>query len=125
MDPAPKVEPKKDPAPANADYTKHMKAGNMDVQQKKYADAVKEFEAALQIMPGDAAATAALKQAKAHVAEQATADFNKHMKNGQADMQAKKYPEAVKEFEAALAIRPADKDAKAQLDQAKAQIKKQ
>jgi hypothetical protein len=53
--------------------------------------------------------------------QQATADFNKHMKNGQVALQNKKYPAAVKKFQAALAIRPGDKEATALLEQAKAQ----
>jgi superkiller protein 3 len=48
-----------------ADYNKHMAAGNAAFQQKKYADAVKEYEAALRAVPNDATATAALQQAKA------------------------------------------------------------
>jgi len=44
---------------------KILKPAQEALQQKKYADAVKEFQAALQIMPGDKAATAALDQAEA------------------------------------------------------------
>jgi len=108
-------------AAVDADYALRMQAGQAFLQKKKYADAMVEFEAALQDKPGDPAAAAALKQARAMVDQAAKdADFSKHMKAGATALQQKKYAEAIKQYEAALDDKPDSKDAAAGLKQAKA-----
>jgi epidermal growth factor receptor substrate 15 len=108
-------------AAVEADYNLQMQNGQALMQKKKYGEAVKAFETALQDKPGDTAATAALKQAQAMVDQAAKdGDFNKHMKAAAAAMQQKKYAEAIKQYEAALDDKPDNKDATAGLKQAKA-----
>ena len=47
-----------------ADYNKHLTAGNTAMAQKKYGDAIREYEAALRAVPNDPTALASLQQAK-------------------------------------------------------------
>jgi tetratricopeptide (TPR) repeat protein len=103
-----------------AEYEKHMKEGQTALQQKKYADAVKDFEAALKIKPGDVLAAASLQQAKAGISDTTAklAEYEKNMKEGQAALKAKKYAEAVREFEQALQAKPGDQAATQALRQA-------
>jgi tetratricopeptide (TPR) repeat protein len=96
-------------AKKQADFTNQMNQGQTALSAKKYDDAAKAYQAALQIMPGDAKATTGLQNAQ----------FGQHMTAGQALSAAKKYADAAKEFEAALAIFPDNADAKAALKKAK------
>jgi len=104
-----------------APFEQHLANGQAALKDKKFAEAVKEFENALKAQPDDPAAAAALKQAQAALAvavETAKADYDKHMKDGQAALKDKKYADAVKGFEDALKAIPDDAAAAAALKQA-------
>ena len=51
------------PAPQTA-FAQHMAEGQKLQAAKRYAEAVREYEAALKLQPGNAEATAALKRAR-------------------------------------------------------------
>jgi epidermal growth factor receptor substrate 15 len=109
-------------AAVDASYNMNMQNAQALLQKKKYADAIKAYEAALLDKPGDTAAMTALKQTQAQMDQGVKdADFTKHMKAAATAMQQKKYADATKEYEAALADKPDNKDAAAGLKQAKAQ----
>jgi cytochrome c-type biogenesis protein CcmH/NrfG len=55
---------KTQPPPGNTEFDKHMAEGQKAMTAKRFADAVKEFEAALKLSPNNADAAAALKRAK-------------------------------------------------------------
>jgi hypothetical protein len=101
---------KKAAAAAQQEYARWMAAGAALEKQKKWADAVAAYTAALGKMPGDARATAALRGAA----------YQLHMTNGQAAHAMKKYAEAVKSYTEALKLMPASMEAKAALDKARA-----
>ena len=94
-----------------AEYDRHMKQGNSAVQQKKFLDAAKDFEAALKVKPGDSAATTALTQVKTMLADASPtptprqAEFEKSMRDGQTALKGRKFDLAVREFEQALKSR--------------------
>jgi hypothetical protein len=51
-------------ATKGADFAQHVADGQKALTVRKFPDAVREFEAALRVMPGNADATALLKRAK-------------------------------------------------------------
>ena len=108
------------------DYDKHMRAGANALQQRRFADAIREFEGALREVPNDPTAMVALKQARAAQADNANreAEFNKRMRAGQQLMNNKKYAEAAREFEAALQLNPNDREAQAALKRARGMMGK-
>jgi tetratricopeptide (TPR) repeat protein len=106
-----------------AQYLESMKAGNAALQGKKYADAVKAYEGALQLFPTDPNAAKMLKQAqqlwnsskKTQPPPMKETDtpkiFDQAMKSGAALEKEQKYAEAVKAFQEALKLRPKDANA--------------
>jgi tetratricopeptide (TPR) repeat protein len=99
-----------------ADYEKYLAAGRAALVAERYADAVREFTAALTVMPNDAAAQEGRRQAEARLA--AMKDDAKRrdayiqmMKEGVAALKAKRYQDAVAAYEQALKLYPSDKDA--------------
>jgi tetratricopeptide (TPR) repeat protein len=105
------LDASKVPPPPNpkAEYDKHMAAGAAHEKQKQWAEAAAAYKEALKQMPGDAKATAALKNA----------EFQQHMAEGQKLAGQKKFAEAAKEYEEALKLFPDNKDAKDALKRAK------
>jgi tetratricopeptide (TPR) repeat protein len=97
-------------------YGKHMLAGRGHMEFKRYVDAEKEFQAALSDIPNDADAKNLLAQAKAGKAK---ASYDKHMLAGRGHLEFKKYADAEKEFQAALADIPGDAEAKRLLELAR------
>lgn len=108
------------------DYDKHMRAGANAMQQRRFADAIREFENALREVPNDPNAMVALKQARAAQADNANreAEFNKRMRAGQQLMNNKKFADAAREFEAALQLMPNDREAQAALKRARSMMGK-
>jgi tetratricopeptide (TPR) repeat protein len=92
------------------DYDKQIQIGSRALTARKWADAVKAFSAALDLIPNDQRATDGLSKAR----------FGQAMADGQAAMTAKRYADAVASFEKALAEMPGDPQATAALRQAKA-----
>jgi tetratricopeptide (TPR) repeat protein len=91
------------PPPNNqAAYDKQMRLGADYQKGKKYAEAVKAYEEALRLIPKDAKATSALRDAK----------YLYNMTEGQRSYNVGRYNDAVRFFDAALQLFPSSKDAK-------------
>ena len=105
---------------AKAGYDKAIAAGNKALQQKNYAEAVKDFDDALLLAPGDQVASQGKQQAADGLRLQ---KFDQAMRAGETAMAAKNYKEAVRQFELALDEKPNDPTATTKLKLAKAQIK--
>jgi tetratricopeptide (TPR) repeat protein len=77
-------------------------------KQGRYSDAVNAYRTALKLVPNDAAATAALRNA----------DFHSHLAEGQKLLAARKFPEAAREFEIAVNLDPRSNEARTLLQKA-------
>ena len=75
----------------------------------KFAEALQAYQDALKHRPNDAKATQGVRNA----------DFNNRLAEGQKHLQARRFAEAVREFEAALRIMPGNQTATDLLNQAK------
>jgi colicin import membrane protein len=107
--PPPATKPAPPPPPnPEVEYGKAMQAGATFDKQRKYADAVAAYQAALRWKPRDAKATAALRPA----------EYLQHMTDGQKLLNDRKFNDAAKEFEDALKLYPTSADAKKYLDKA-------
>ncbi|HYT87847.1 MAG TPA: hypothetical protein VEL76_03935 [Gemmataceae bacterium] len=95
------------PPPPNPAYVAQMQAGAAQEKQQKFADALKAYQAALKIVPGDAKATERVR-------------YTTHMAEGQRLHVARQFAAAVREYEAALQLVPNDPAATAALKRAKA-----
>jgi len=96
-----------------ADFKSFMQQGKDALAGEQYAQAVRAYEAALQLVPGDAAAVRALADAKGRLAKdeqekKKLAEYEDHMTAGRAAMVAQRYPDAVREFLAAQRRIPGD-----------------
>jgi tetratricopeptide (TPR) repeat protein len=112
-----------------ADYRLHMLAGKKALQDERYADAVREFLAALALMPDDLEAQQGQKQAEARIAALADKDkrqaaFADLAERGRKALDAKRFKAAIRELEAALRILPDDRDAQRDLREAKDALKR-
>jgi tetratricopeptide (TPR) repeat protein len=90
---------------AKLSYDKHMTAGKGHLDLKKYADAEREYQAALTDVAGDAEAMRLLRVARARQS------YEKHMLAGRGHLEFKKYADAEREFQAALSDVPGDAEA--------------
>jgi tetratricopeptide (TPR) repeat protein len=95
-----------------ADYQLAMDAARDAIKKNNWVGAVNSFKAALQVMPGDKAATEGLasaeKMVKAEEAKKRDAAYNSWMKQGDTALAAKKYADAAKAYDEALKIKPGD-----------------
>ena len=96
-----------------AQFDQFMTTGREKMAAKQYAEAMRNFEAALVLIAGDRTAAQSLLEAKEALAkngeEQKKLDkYNAHMTAARAAMLAKRYVEAAKEFRAALLVIPSD-----------------
>jgi hypothetical protein len=110
--PAPPPPPPPAPPPPNpdAEYAKAMQAGATLEKQRKFADAVQAYQAALRWRPRDAKATNAVR----------AAEYLQHMTDGDRLLTERKFKDAAREFEEALKLYPTSGDAKKGLDKARA-----
>jgi tetratricopeptide (TPR) repeat protein len=124
-------------AKRQASYQQALTTGRQALAAKRYADAVKAFTEAAQLMPGDPTAAALLNQARAEdQAARAAQDreakaraeeqqrqtaFNTLLAQGQAAQTAKRYADAVRAYAEALKIRPGEPTATRLLREAQAQ----
>jgi tetratricopeptide (TPR) repeat protein len=99
-----------------AEFKQHMDAGKAALTAERFADAVKEYAAALEIMPEDLEAKQGQKQAENKLL--ALADKEKRQKafddlidRARKAQGAKRFKDAVAALEAALRIVPGDRDA--------------
>ncbi len=112
-----------------ADYRLHMLAGKKALEAERYADAVREFLAALALMPDDLEAQQGQKQAEAKIAaladkQKRQAAFADLAERGRKALDGKRFKAAVRELEAALRILPDDRDARRDLREAKDALKR-
>jgi tetratricopeptide (TPR) repeat protein len=99
----PKPQPQQ-PAPATnvaVEYTREMQTGAVFYKQQKYGEAIRSYQEALRLKPGDTKATAAL-----------------HMAQGRVALQAKHFTDAAREFQEALKLVPNQPEALQALKQA-------
>ena len=75
-----------------------MQAGAAAERQQKYAEALLAYREAQRLVPTDAKAAAAVR-------------FTQHMADGQRLLAARRFPDAVKEFDEALQLSPGHPDA--------------
>jgi tetratricopeptide (TPR) repeat protein len=104
--PPPPVVPASQPP---VEYLRQMQAGAALEKQKKLAEAMTAYQAALKALPGDARATAALRGAEVAL----------HLDQGQKHLQAGRNADAAREFEAALRLAPGNREAQEGLSRAK------
>jgi tetratricopeptide (TPR) repeat protein len=101
-------------------FQRLLKSGQANLAAKHYDAAAANFTEALKLSPGDATATAALKQAEqARVgsatdaktqaeAKQKQAAYQKHLADGRLALTGKRYDDAIKSFSAAQKVLPGD-----------------
>ena len=116
-----------DKAERQAKYAKLMDQGKKALADKEWPDAVRAFESAVQVAPGDDAANKGLSDARTALAalqndKAKTADYLARMDAGRAALKAQRYPDAMREFLAAGRLVPGDKDADKGLQDAEAKI---
>lgn len=104
-------------------YDRAMASGNALLKGGKPGEALKQFDAALALYPGDKAATAGKADATKRIAMNREAAYQAHFKNGQSLLTAKKFAEAFKAFDEALKLKPGDPAAIAGKKQAEGGLK--
>jgi len=107
-----------------ADYQKHLDAGRTAMTAQRFDDAVKEFQAALKILPGDQTAAINLKTAQNRLDAGADlakrqADFTDLMERAQDALKARRPDRAIQPLTAALKLFPDDKNTQKLLRSAK------
>jgi tetratricopeptide (TPR) repeat protein len=108
---APPASPPPPPQPdPQARFQKEMDNAAALEKQQKFADAMKAYQEALKIRPGDAKASQGVK----------LAEFNWRLAEGQKHLQARRFVEAQREFEAALRLFPGNPTATQLLKKAQA-----
>jgi tetratricopeptide (TPR) repeat protein len=107
------LEPKTPPKDNKALYQKAMLDGSTQEKQQKFADAVKSYETALDLLPKDLQASTGLRRAQ----------LGLHKADGQRYLDTARWTDAQREFEAALQISPTDATAKQLLEKAKKKMK--
>ncbi len=114
-------------AQAEKDYQSATNAAGAALRQKDYPEVVKQADLALGLKPGDATATALKAQAQQGQAAlaQAERDYQSATNAAGAALRQKDYPEAVKQADLALGLKPGDATAsslKAQAQQGQAAL---
>jgi len=99
-----------------AEYNLQMETGRISMLAQHYDDAVKAYLAALQVVPGDPAATRALANAQKRLGDLADADkrqkaFLQAMDHARAARRDRKFDVAIAALEQALRLRPGDREA--------------
>ncbi len=102
-----------DKAKIQIQYAKLMDDGKKASEAKEWNDAVVAYQSAVQVVPGDAAANRGLEDARAALAavqndKTKLTDYQTHYDAGQAALKGQRYPDAVREFLAALRVLPND-----------------
>jgi hypothetical protein len=104
--PQPKIEPKAD---SRAEYNRLMQTAASLEKSQKTVEAIQAYRKALQLVPGDVPALTALRRTELPL--QLTA--------GKQALATRRFPDAVKSFEAALQLAPDNAEAKAGLKKAR------
>jgi tetratricopeptide (TPR) repeat protein len=113
---------------ALAEFRKHIDAGKAAMKAERFDDAVKEYMAAVRLMPDDLEAQQGQKQAENKIAALADKQkrqdaFDALLKRGQDALAETRFKDAVLSLEAAARIIPDDKEAARALRKAKASLK--
>jgi len=116
-----------DKAKKDAEFTRLIAAGDANVSQTKYADAISNFKEALTIRPGDSIALARIADAEKQLAlagdkAKKDAEFTRLIAAGDANVSQTKYADAISNFKEALIIRPGDSIALARIADAEKQL---
>jgi tetratricopeptide (TPR) repeat protein len=112
-----------------AEFKQHMEAGKAALTAERFADAVKEYTAALGLMPDDLEAKQGQKQAENKLLALADKDkrqkaFDDLLDQARKAQGAKRFKDAARAAEAALRIVPEDRDAMRMLRTAKDALKR-
>jgi hypothetical protein len=104
----------------DAEFNRLIAAGDANVTQSKYAEAITSFKSALTFKPGDSMALARITDAEkllAMAGEKAKkdAEFNRLIAAGDANVTQSKYAEAITSFKSALTFKPGDSMALARI----------
>lgn len=112
--PTPPVKPQPPPPPPKpadnrAEFDRLMQAAAALEQQQQFAQADKIYREASRLMPGDATALAKIREMS----------YRRSIADGKASLAAKRYDQAVRDFEYALKMKPNDPEATASLQRAR------
>jgi predicted Zn finger-like uncharacterized protein len=104
---------KEDAEKRRADVARLVKEGKAAMEGKQFALAVRLFESARQLAPADSEVIKSLAEAQAAAdadkdQKQKLAEYQTHMDAGRAALEAQRYPDAIREFQAAQRLIPAD-----------------
>jgi len=116
-----------DKAKQEAEFNRLIAAGDANVSQSKYGEAIINFKSALGIKPNDSVALARLVGAEKQLAiagdkAKQEAEFNRQIAAGDANFGQTKYTEAILNFKSALGIKPNDSVALARIANAEKQL---
>lgn len=105
-------------------YQGHMEAGRVAMINQRYADAIREYTAALRLIPGDAEATKGIQQAEQRIA--AIEDLEKRkaaraelLREGRAAAANRRFLDAITAFNSILKLFPGDVETERELDAVK------
>jgi tetratricopeptide (TPR) repeat protein len=123
--PAAPKEPEKTP---RDDFKRHMEAGRAALDAGRLADAVREYAAAVRLMPDDLEAQQGAQQAEAKLAgladkQKRQAAFDDLMERAQQAVSARRFKDALAAAEPALRLFPDDREALRLLRSAKEDLK--
>ncbi len=102
-------------AKLEAEFNRLIAAGDLNVTEKEYPNAIGNFKNALTLKPGDRVATTKLANATQLLANfnadkaNQEAEFNRLLTAGDANVLGQKYPEAIENFKGALNLKVGDK----------------
>ena len=104
----------------DAEFNRLIAAGDANVNQSKYSDAINSFKQALDIRPGDSIALARIAEAEKQLAlagdkAKKDAEYKRLIVAGDANVSQSKYTDAVINFKSALDIKPNDSIALARI----------
>jgi tetratricopeptide (TPR) repeat protein len=104
---------KEDADKRRADIARLVKEGRAAMEGKQFALAVRLFDSARQLAPADSEIIKALTEAQAAAdadkdEKTKLAEYQTHMDAGRTALAAQRYPDAIREFQAALRLIPAD-----------------
>jgi cytochrome c-type biogenesis protein CcmH/NrfG len=106
----------KDEEKRQGEFARLMNQGQEAMKKQQFADAIQAFDNALRLIPEDAEADKALRQASdaqeaMQIAKKNAADYESHMTAARAAMVGERYADAHNEFLAALQLKPEDEAA--------------
>ena len=116
-----------DKAKKDAEYKRLIVAGDANVSQSKFGEAIINFKSALDVKPNDTIALARITEAEKQLAlagdkVKKDAEFNRLIVSGDANVSQSKYSDAIINFKSALDIKPNDSVALARLAEAEKQL---